>query len=164
MITLGPAGPQHAPLLAAHLAAVAAEGAGRGAAARRHRPATLRWLASGIASGRVLAKLAWTPEGEAVGSLGLMLLPGGRWVLHLYVAPGWRRRGIARRLVERAEDALLVVRLRQRLSHGAPQVPALGHVMDVAAPPETLLRLGGTTTAVAGRPAALPFSGRHGDP
>ncbi|MCX7932238.1 MAG: GNAT family N-acetyltransferase [Rhodovarius sp.] len=149
MITLQPARPEDAALIAEHIAALVAEGSG-GGAPRRHRPATLRWLAAGIASGRVVGELARGPEGEAAGSLALMLLPGGRWALHLYVAPGWRRQGVARRLAEGLEESLLMARLRQRLRHGTPWLPPLSELLAAAVPPETLLRLGrGQAAALA---------------
>ena len=67
------------------------------------------WLAARLADGRYFGWLAET-QGAVVAGLGMMWLdwpphplhaePGRGYLLNLWVDPGHRRRGIARRLVE----------------------------------------------------------------
>jgi ribosomal protein S18 acetylase RimI-like enzyme len=67
------------------------------------------WLAPRLADGRYFGWLA-EHAGAVVGGLGMMWLdwpphplhaePGRGYLLNLWVDPSWRRRGVARRLVE----------------------------------------------------------------
>src|ERR1044071_958563 len=68
------------------------------------------WVASKMESGEYLAWTAVSPAAEVVGGAGLWLMdwpphmigPGSRRgnILHVYTDPAWRRRGIARNLME----------------------------------------------------------------
>ncbi len=113
------------------------------AASPPRRPAAMeRWLQRQLAGARHLAVVAEV-NGAAVGSVGVLLDDGpGRWLLHLFVEPGFRATPLARHLLERAENPVLIRRMRHLLTTGRSDVPLLSAIVNMARPPQALLRLG----------------------
>lgn len=107
-----------------------------------HEASVREYLGSHLADGRYLAWVAEAPDGTLVGTVGMVLIdrpphprsrrPGEGFVYNVYTVPGWRGRGIARRLMEAVIDAARMLRLRRvllRTSHdGRELYDSLGFV------------------------------------
>lgn len=90
-----------------------------------HEEAVRAYLESHLPDGRFLAWVAETAGGILVGMAGMVVIdrpphprsrrPGEGFVYNVYAVPGWRRRGVARRLMEAVIDHARALRLRRVL-------------------------------------------------
>ena len=98
------------------------------------------WLEERMGRGEYQGWLAVTPEGEVVGGAGVWVMdwppdtvsfePRRANILNVYVAPGYRRRGLARALTQAALDWCQQQRVRIVILHaseaGRPVYTGLG--------------------------------------
>jgi GNAT superfamily N-acetyltransferase len=90
-----------------------------------HEEAVRAYLESHLPDGRFLAWVAETPSGALVGMVGMVVIdrpphprsrrPGEGFVFNVYTVPDWRRRGVARRLMQALIDHARALRLRRLL-------------------------------------------------
>ncbi|MCU0483057.1 MAG: GNAT family N-acetyltransferase [Chloroflexi bacterium] len=136
--------PADVPLLLELRLAFDAELAGLPPAERvtGHAAAVRDYLESHLADGRLLAWAAEAADGTLVGMAAMVVIdrppqprsrrPGEGFVYNVYVAPGWRRRGIARRLMDAVIDAARELGLRRVVlrtsAAGQPLYDSLGFV------------------------------------
>ena len=100
-----------------------------------HVAAVREYLESHLPDGRFLAWVAEAPDGTLVGMAGMVVIdrpphprsrrPGEGFVYTVYTAPGWRRRGVARRLMEAVIDEARALRLRRVLLRASEDGRAL---------------------------------------
>ena len=100
-----------------------------------HVASVREYLESHLPDGRFLAWVADTPDGTVVGMAGMVVIdrpphprsrrPGEGFVYTVYTAPGWRRRGVARRLMEAVIDHARALRLRRVLLRASEDGRAL---------------------------------------
>jgi GNAT superfamily N-acetyltransferase len=107
-----------------------------------HAAAVRGYLESHLPDGRVLAWVAAAADGSIVAMAAMVLIdrpphprsrrPGEGFVYNVYVAPAWRRQGIARRLMEALIDAARDLDLRRVVlrtsAAGQPLYDSLGFV------------------------------------
>ena len=92
------------PAVVELLAAVAAEGRWLGTEAPVDRAGRADQLRADLATPAGVARLVATVAGEIVGHLGLDLAPTGVTNLGMFVAAGWRGRGVGTALVAAAVE------------------------------------------------------------
>lgn len=93
------------------------------------------WLAPRLASGDYFG-FALTDQGRPIAGIGLMLIAWPPhpahplqdkrgYVLNVYVDPGYRRRGVARRLMQLADDAFAERKVSYTILHATAQAAPL---------------------------------------
>jgi GNAT superfamily N-acetyltransferase len=98
------------------------------------------WLTSHLTDGSYFGFIA-EDEGQPVAGVGLMVLDwpqnlrhpqasGRGYVLNMYVEPSHRRQGLARRLMERAEEELRTRGIGYAVLHAADAARPLYESMD----------------------------------
>ena len=90
-----------------------------------HVASVREYLESHLPDGRFLAWMAEAPDATLVGLAGMVVIdrpphprsrrPGEGFVYNVYTVPAWRRRGVARRLMEAVLDEARALRLRRVL-------------------------------------------------
>jgi GNAT superfamily N-acetyltransferase len=140
VVTLRPVAPSDLDLICHHR-----ESMFRDMGASEETLATMRdgfrvWLESHLADGSYFGFMA-EEEGVVVAGVGLMVLdwppnlrhpemPGRGYVLNMYVEPSHRRQGLARQLMERAEEELRGRGVRFAVLHAADAARPLYESMD----------------------------------
>lgn len=134
-LAIRPLYPNDLDLICAHREAMFRE-SGRPAEVLEQMAGPFRaWLAPRLASGDYFG-FALTDQGRAIAGIGLMLIDWPPhpahplqdkrgYVLNVYVDPGYRRRGVAHRLMQLADDAFAERKVSYIILHATAQATPL---------------------------------------